>query len=324
MQEHAQSLNDASAPETFAKYLKQERKGRKLTQDLLAQHLSAHSRVLSGIDAVTISRWERSMTEPTLERQRHVISFFGGNPDHYLPFRESRRRSGPRSDCLSYIVRHFMSSPRIGAKVGSFPELRSANYTIEPLPGHAEEESFLHLILEYQQSIHYCASSSMSLEQLKGLLAAHRGFSVVCTRYHHYVGHAVGFSVKPEVFDDLIHARMKESELEPRHLARHGEPFCFYLYSTYGGTKLAAANLLLKLVRNLPRSGDNLKMIGGTSLTSDGARLMKAVHFKPVLAGHEVQENGVRYQGRDVAFLTYAVDARTLRQERDIGYLLQQ
>ena len=324
MQEHVLSQSDTlMTQETFAKYLKHKRKERRLTQDLLAQSLSACSRVLSGIDAVTISRWERSMTEPTLERQRHVISFFGDNPDSLLPFHGSRRRSGPRSDSLSYIVRHFVSSPRIGAKVGTFPEVKNAKYSIESILNHVCQEAFTHLTLEYQQSIHYCPSQVMSEERFLDLIKANRGYAKACTRYGHYSGHLVGFYLKPEAFGDLIHGRMAEMDLERKHLAAPGERFSFYLFSSYSCSRLVAAHQLLALVRTLPRNGDNLTEVGGTAFTSDGARLYKTMHLNPVSAGCEVQEKGVRYQGREVAFLTFSATAQSLRQERDLGYLLQ-
>ncbi len=323
MQEHALSRNDVLTPETFAKYLKHKRKERRLTQDMLAQSLSACSRVLSGIDAVTISRWERSMTEPTLERQRHVIGFFGDNPDSLLPFHGSRRRSGPRSDSLSYIVRHFVSSPRIGAKVGSFPELKDAKYNIESVYGHDSEDAFTHLILEYQQSIHYCPERVMGRTQFLELLAAGKGYAKVCTRYGHYSGHMVGFNLKPEIFDDLINDRMKETDLETKHLAATGERFSFYLFSGYSSSRLVAAHQILGLVRTLPRNGDLFREIGATAFTSDGARLFKTLHFNPVRAGHEVKDHGVRYQGREISFLTFSATVQALRQERDLGYLLQ-
>ena len=64
----------------IADYLGRQRELKSLSQEALAEQLAANSSVFDGIDGLAISRWERGVVNPSIERQVRLMEFFDDEP----------------------------------------------------------------------------------------------------------------------------------------------------------------------------------------------------------------------------------------------------
>lgn len=64
----------------FSAFVKAKRRTLGLSQEEFAHHLSCRREAFSRLDAVTISRWERGVTTPSLYRQAQIIAAVGDDP----------------------------------------------------------------------------------------------------------------------------------------------------------------------------------------------------------------------------------------------------
>ncbi|MCL6271584.1 hypothetical protein M3P05_16835 [Sansalvadorimonas sp. 2012CJ34-2] len=307
--------------ENFGSYLKKRRKEAGLTQDRLAMALSCYSPVLAGIDSVTISRWERATTEPTGERQRQVIAYFHDDVEKIFPFRSSRSQVLTPDQSMEYLIRHYLNSPKLGSKIGTFPERDGRSYSIQSLNNTEEDRSFLEMILEYDRSISKSAVP-VERERLGGWLGKCNRLTMVCRKYGHYFGHVVALPVKDEVFWQLIHAQKEIASLSLDDIVSPHEPHSLYVSSLYGASRIAAGRLILEVVSYLGRHYDNVSHIGGLCATSDGARLARSFHLEPCEVGPSVPHGPVRYQGREVKFVTYTSQLAHILEDPGLRKLL--
>ncbi len=307
--------------ENFGSYLKKRRKESGLTQDRLAMALSCYSQVLSGIDSVTISRWERATTEPTGERQRQVISYFDDDAEKIFPFRSSRSQVMTPTQSLEYLTRHYLNSPKLGHKVGTFPEVRGSQYRLENLTGDAEHQKFLDMILEYDNAI-YDSMVPVDKSRMTGWLGRCNRMSMAVCKHGHYFGHVIALPLKEEVFWQLIHARREEASIGLDDIVSPHEPHCLYIYSLYGSSRMAAGRLIMEIISYLGRHYDHVNHIGGLCATSDGTRLARSFHLEPCEVGPPVPNGAVRYQGREVKFVTYAAQLAHILEDPGLRKLL--
>ncbi|MED5526230.1 helix-turn-helix transcriptional regulator [Gallaecimonas pentaromativorans] len=64
----------------FSAFVKAKRRTLGLSQEEFAHHLSCRREAFARLDAVTISRWERGVTTPSLYRQAQIIAAVGDDP----------------------------------------------------------------------------------------------------------------------------------------------------------------------------------------------------------------------------------------------------
>lgn len=307
--------------ENFGSYLKRRRRDNGLTQDRLALALSCHSTTLGGIDSVTISRWERGTTEPTLERQRHVIHFFQDDADQVLPFRSARPNLLSPEQSVGYLIRHYLNSPKLGSKVGTFPEKENRKYEVCHLSGSDVDDPFIELILDYDHSI-FEAGLPVSHELLHGWIGHSNVLSVVSTKFSHYFGHLIALPLAEDIYWRLIHGEMEEAEIRNSDIVPPEEPHGLYIYSLYGASKIAAALLLIEMAHYAGKYLESIRHIGGLCATSDGARLARSFHLQPGHVGPEIAHGPVRYQGREVQYLTYTAPLVSILKDAGLRRIL--
>ncbi|CAM3567570.1 helix-turn-helix transcriptional regulator [Parendozoicomonas haliclonae] len=307
--------------ESFGDYLKKRRKEAGLTQDRLAVALSCYSPVLSGIDSVTISRWERATTEPTCDRQREVIAYFHDDVEKIYPFRSGRASRVTSDQAVEYLVRHYLVSPKLGQKVGTFPEKEGGHYQIERFNDSPNHQNCLDMIIEYDQSLS-ASAVPVSHERLGGWIRHSNRLALLCMKHGQYFGHLIALPLKDEVFWQLVHARREEASLSLDDIAAPGESHSLYIFSLYGASRLAAGRLIMEVMTYISRHFDHINYVGGLCATSDGARLARAFHLEPVEVGPISPKGQVRYQGREVKFVTYANQLAHILEDAGLRKLL--
>ncbi len=307
--------------ESFGEYLRKRRKAIGLTQDRLAIALSCYSPVLSGIDSVTISRWERATTEPTSERQREVITYFHDDVDKIFPFRSGRAQKFDQEQAVDYLCRHYLNSPKLGSKIGTYPEKANGKYTIEKLTASAHHEPVLDIIEEYDRSI-YDAVVPISKERLQCWVQHCNRLALVNLKHGQYFGHLLVLPLKDEVFWQLTHGQREEASIAADDFAMPEEPHSLYVVSIYGSSRISAGRLLMELITYVSRHYDHINHIGGLCATNDGARLARAFHLLPVEVGPFYPKGMVRYQGREVKYITHANQLAYILEDAGLRRLL--
>ncbi len=307
--------------ESFGDYLKKRRKEAGLTQDRLAIALSCYSPVLSGIDSVTISRWERATTEPTSERQREVIAYFHDDVERIFPFRSGRAYRFDQKQAVEYLGRHYLVSPKLGRKVGNFPEQNDCTFSVEKISGSENHQRCLDIVLEYNNSV-YEPLVPVTKQRLNGWVEHCNRLAMVCLKHGHYFGHMIVLPLKDETFWQLIHARREEASLSLDDIAAPGEPHSLYIYSIHGASRLTVSRLVMEMITYISRYYDQINHIGGICKTNDSARLARSFHLQPVEVGPFYPKGQVRYQGREVKFVSYANPLAHILEDAGLRKLL--
>lgn len=308
--------------ENFGEYLRRRRKQAGYTQDRLANALSRFNATqLCGLDSVTISRWERATTEPTAERQKQVIRFFGDSLEEIFPFRSSKSQLLTPERSVSYLVRHHLNSPKLAQKVGGFPASDIQKYQLLRLGEELDTQPLLELALDYDHALFNC-EKPVSLSQLESWSQQAKELMFGCTRLGHYFGHLICLPLKPACFERLIQAEIQESEIALEDLATVDEPHCLYVYSLYGASRVVASIMLVNLARYISEHKDQVLEIGALCATSDGARLARAFHLQVQAVGPEVNDGSVRYQGQEVGYITYSASIKKVLDDNGLRRIM--
>ncbi|MGI0119374.1 helix-turn-helix domain-containing protein [Zooshikella sp. RANM57] len=308
--------------ERFGDYLKRKRKAQGYTQEMIATAFSSFSPVLTGIDAVTISRWERFTTEPPISRQKEIICFFKDEISEVFPFMPAKTTLQSTDQSVAYLLKHYLNSTKLQSKIGTYPEQCITNYELRSLLSLTTDEHLLRLILDYDHSI-YQSDNNVTLSTLqKWMQSGCSPLMLACTKLGHYFGHLIALPVTLQAFLQLINNELAEADICLSHLASVNEPHCLYVFSLYGGSRLAASLIILQVMSYVSQYRDYVQKIGGLCATSDGVRLAKAFHLQPKFVGPTVANGSVRFQGREVEFVTFSANVTDILADRGVRQVM--
>ncbi len=234
----------------FGDYIKTCRKRFHLTQQELVELLFDFHPVFHGLDTVTLSRWERNITSPNIERQRYFIEAMQPFDDTIFPAFDAIDMDAIENVMFTkgiqkVIGRHktfILDFPTeiIETDAISMTDLRELD---DPLPTLHIAHTFLKKVTDDYAQIPFERYSSWAIHPSSRFLLA--------TYHKQFFGVLFSLRLKQEPFDALMTFQKEEKSITVEDLAPENEDGCEYPLTMLGYTEEVATLLSLRYYRHL-------------------------------------------------------------------------
>jgi len=263
----------------FCHYIKHCRKEFNLTQEELVTHLYHYDDIFEGLDAVTLSRWERCLTTPNIERQQKFIQAMRAFCDD----------SFPCWDILDFAsIEEQMYQKGIQKIIGkhkrfilNFPseliDKDNLNFTlVDDTPLYQPHiELTRNFITKFTNSY-----IDINPTQFYKLATYESSFFLVATYQQQFFGVIFSIRIQKETFDKLLSKQITENDISLENLASEDEigyeyPFTFFAY-----TEQCATILALRYYIHLLQNQNHIKTLGSLPKSKEGKSLVEKLGLK--------------------------------------------
>lgn len=264
----------------FNEYLKSCRDRHNLTQEQLVQELYNFDDAFAGLDVVTLSRWERGVSRPSLERQVRIVKWLQNITKVAFPgFDMIQKRAVEDELCIVGVHNIIGKNKRL---VMNFP---SHIMKLEELKlTHLRHTDNIDHLLKLPHNIHKSLTDNyMQLQEdhLRSWALHPSNLFLVVEYQTQLFGMLFALRLKPEVFEKVLNFEMNLHEISDNDFASFDEvgcnmPFLFFAYSDR-----VAALLMLRYYAHLIANQDVISEVGALSFHDEGRKLLSRFHLQP-------------------------------------------
>lgn len=305
-----------------ADYLARQRELRSLSQEALAEQLAVYSRVFDGIDGLAISRWERGVVSPSIERQVMLMEFFHDEPHLLLGNAGYKLKQLPS---LGAFHKWMQQNLLFNHVMGGHPYSTDDETNFDKSGSdHEHFPLWLRLICRYNENLTR-GRESWSEGQLQALVSVSSSHSVFYCVDGQLLGHIILVKVDDETLNALLSGHMTDAELQPEQLMANDSPGNIYIYSTYFGTRSICEDGLTHAIRYLIENQANTA-IGVKARANFGVKLMDLLEGEIVGKGESISghRDGARYNGKYLEHVSYRLRREGLLTNPTILNLVRQ
>jgi len=269
---------------TIGKLLNKYREHHNLTQQELAQQLSAYCYDFKNLNSVTISRWETGTTTPGCNKKQQLL--------HFLVSTQCFHRI---SECYEIAKSAYESLFAPLSKlfnrnyqylIGNFPEFKIDHSNIHPLTEFPNKSEHYEHIIDIETATNVEGYYSVTKERLRTLCEHPSSFSIICERKKQHLGHFVMFKVKNDVAEEIVHHKRKEYTVTPADLCRPDEKGTYYIHALYGKNPSIAAWLNVYAYLHLFEHIEHIDNVMIFSSRKDGPQLTKDYGIELIKKGY--------------------------------------
>lgn len=287
----------------IADYLARQREDRSLSQEGLAEALAEYSRVFDGLDGLAISRWERGIVSPSIERQIALMQFFGDEPHLLLQNPTYELKQLPSLGAFHKWVQQNLLYNHV---MGGHPYASdSAGQFDKSVPGQAPDRRWLRLVSRYTENLTR-GRENWDEQALSALACAPSSHSVFYSADEQLLGHLIMVRVSDDTLADLLSGHLSDADLGPEQLVAENTEANLYPYTAYFGSRGICEDALTQVFRTLLENPAN-RSLGFKARANFGVKLMDVLMGEVVGKGAEISghRDGARYQGRYLEHVSY-------------------
>ncbi len=260
----------------FNEYLKSCRKKYKLTQENLVQELYNFDDTFEGLDARTLSRWEKGSTKPTASKQVVIIQLFQKFSTHIFPC--FYNHNNVEEELCRNGIKNLIGNSK--EHIVNFP---SNVFSVENISiSHIRSHENINLVLNMPQSIFEGLTSNyfkLTLELLKGWSLNPSNLFLVAQTNEQFVGMFFILRVKPQSFKKLLSFEMMAYDLIDNDFANFEEESCMFPVSVFAYNDKVATLLYLRYYAHLIANQASIIEVGTTPLLNGGKKLVEKMHL---------------------------------------------
>ncbi|NOR55492.1 MAG: hypothetical protein GQ531_04735 [Sulfurovum sp.] len=264
----------------FSDYLKSCREHVNLTQDELVSELYNHDiEHFEGLDANTISKWERAITHPKASKKVAVIKFFQTRTGFPLPCLPHTNAKEIESLICKSGVKNLTGNSK--ELILAFPSesMHIEDFTLYPLRDSERIDSLLSINMDIHKSVNP-DYTQVSQEQFKAWALHPSNFFMLCEYKDALAGIFFTLRLKPEVFEKLMQFKMKKSEITTDDFASFEEEGCNFMLSFYALNQKIASLLFIRYYSHLIANQTNITQVGVLSGHDEVAKIVKNMNLK--------------------------------------------
>jgi transcriptional regulator with XRE-family HTH domain len=252
-----------------------------MTQDELAEELYLQdAELFAGVNASTLSRWERGTSLPAMKRMERVLAFFQRQAHRPFPCLEERDPASIEAILCERPVRHLFDRQKsmvnhAELEVGELPGFELVNLRRQ---GNAE------VLLELNSMLHLPANSPFTqvpLEKFRAWLDHPANLFIAVSYRGSFLGLLFTLRLKPEAFDDLLRFRRRKVELELDDFATMEEEGSVYLLSFFALSPAIATTMFTRLFAHLIANQERIREIGIVTSFPDAQDLALKMNLRP-------------------------------------------
>ena len=260
----------------FGIYLKLCREKYNLTQEELVHKCYNYHEDFEGLDVGTLSRWERGITNPSVDKQIKLTKILRKYDNHIFPYINTYSRDE---------VEHELSVKSINSLIGNskehilkFPhsDLITQNLKITNVKETNNIETILKMpndVLTTLLNNHY----NLNIETLSSWVKHKNNLFLVSEYKDNFFGMIFVLRVKPTVFENLLSYKCDLASLSDSDFAQDSEIGCSFPVTFFAYNQTTAALLYLQYYANLIANQDYISDVGITPILDSSIKLAEKI-----------------------------------------------
>lgn len=268
----------------IATLLQHYRKEMKLTQKILVEMLSEYDREFRALNVVTLSRWENSMTTPSLQKKKKILHFLLSH--HCLRSDECRKII---KSCYNNLYDSLQKifTDNYQYIIGNLPEQKKEEYRFHVLNQEDSYKTYVEHVVDIEKASNAQGYYTVSHQKLEQWCRYPSSFAMICERKQQHLGHFVMLKIKNSVAEDIAHHRRSELSLQEEDFCSIREKGSYYVHALYGCNPKIAALLNVEAYLYLFEHIDTIDNVMIFSSRTDGLLLTKDYGIQEVAKGKD-------------------------------------
>ena len=264
-----------------------------ITQDALVEVLSSFSPNLKKLNTVTLSRWERGITSPSIAKKRDLLRFIVGSnnvkkSNVYMLIKEQYR-----------LLVDATLSALPGANsllLGNLPIFDNNENCIHTLNDPDMKNTFLEHIIDIEQATHPSGYCKLSHDRMGKYLQTSSTFAILCTQNKQYLGHFIMLKIKSETAVAIANNQKSKYDILHEELCSIEEAGSYIIQAVYASNPQYAMLLKTEAYLFLLDNMDTVKDLVIFSTRTDGATMSKNYGIRQVAEGKD-EKYGFKWFG---------------------------
>jgi len=250
----------------FHDYIKKCREENSLTQEQLIDKLYLHNTTFKSLDTVTLSRWERNITQPSIDKKLKIIKFFSDYTGIIFPYFNAHDYKEIEDNICKNTIDNILGKNK--ELVLNYPSnyIEADELKIQKLRDIKDINNIIDISVSLDQEF------TQHFSQLKDenflMLAKHPASSFfICEYKEQFFGLLFSLHLKKDIFEKLMNFEMQEVDIKDEHFVVDDEVGCEYLLNFFSYSQKVAALLFISYYNYLI---DNQKQIIEIGVGTDG------------------------------------------------------
>ncbi len=258
----------------FSEYLKSCREKSHLTQEQLTSDLYSYDiDSFEGLDTTTISKWERSVTQPKLSRQISIIKYFQQQTGAALPCWDNYTVEEAEELICKVGMRNLIGKSK--KLIYHFPsEMMSVDdMKVYPLRNSERMNALIDANMPMHQSFNP-KFEQIDREEFREWALHPSSLFLACEYKGSFLGLFFTIKVKPEIFDKILNFEMKKSALTVSDFASPNEVGSNLMLSFFAMNEKAATLLFIRYYANLIANQKMVAEVGVVTIQNEAKKIV--------------------------------------------------
>ncbi len=260
----------------LCEYLRNCRKRLGWTQEELVDRLYAFDEAFEGLDAVTLSRWERCVRMPGPRRQEMLVRALGAFLGDVFPCADQIDPATMEAKLSRIGIESLIGKHR--RFILPFPAelIEKEGLCFDYLEAFGDREDYLRITYHFIRKITR-EQMDVSYERFVEWSRHPGSFFMIASYERQFFGVIFSIRLRPDTFERAMHFEIEEAQMAPESLAPPWEEGCEYPVTFVAYNELSANALVLHYYGHLLRNRGFIREVGALPKTPEGERLIRTL-----------------------------------------------
>lgn len=263
----------------FNEYLKKCREKYGFTQEELVQELYSFSEVFEGLDVTTLSRWERNITRPNIDKQIGILKFLQTKSASILSCFENLEKGDIEEQLCKLGVKNLIGSSKEHILNGPTALFKLSYACVKQI--RASEDINKSLAMPYSIILNLTNNIyDLSLETIKEW-ALDPSSSFFYAEYHEqFAGMFFSLRLKPDIFDAVINFKTDIKDITRADFASFEEEACALPIAFFAHNEKIANLLIVHFYAHVIANQDLIQKIGVFTFLEGAKKIAQNINLK--------------------------------------------
>ncbi len=263
----------------FGKYLKLCREKYHLTQEELVHKCYNYNEDFHGLDVGTLSRWERGITNPSVDKQIKITKLLQGYEECIFPYFSTYDIYELEAELCSVGVQNLIGNSK--EHILNFPHSNIIEENIKII--NVEDSEDKDLLLKMPNNILSSLINNyyeLDVDTLKRW-ASHKWNLFLVSEYeNNFFGMMLVIRLKPDVFEEVLSFKRELKTLKDEDFCKGSEIGCSFPLTFFAYNQTIASLLYLRYYANLIANQEYILEVGSTPIIEGAIKLVEKINLK--------------------------------------------
>lgn len=264
----------------FNKYLKKCREKYAFTQEELVQKLYSFSDAFQGLDVSTLSRWERNITKPNIEKHIQILKYFQTLSNSILSCFEDLKKDVIEEELCKLGIKNLIGSPKEHILNGPTKYFKLRYASVDHI--RSAQNIDRALAMPYSTILNSTDNVDELLLSTIKAWALHPSSFFLYAEYHEqFSGMFFSLRLKPLIFQKLINFDIKLKEISVDDFASFEEMGCNFPMAFFAHNEKISTLLLVRYFAHLIVNQNSIQKIGAMPLFGGAKKMLHNMNLMP-------------------------------------------